>query len=119
MFSSSSASPVSSETSATTDSSVLRSSRKRCHAARDAYAECVDASGTPPSARGTAQGLVVPPQCATLRAAFEQSCKKSWVDHFDLLRVKEKDLARRIQDSIKKNSDKGKKAGSLAGERQG
>ena len=79
MFSSSSASFSASDTSKPTDASVLRSARKRCHAARDAYASCVDASGTPPSARGTAQGLVVPRGCAQLREAFEKACKKSWV----------------------------------------
>jgi hypothetical protein len=33
--------------------------------------------------------------------------------------VKERDLARKIQEAIKKNAEKGKKSGSLAGERQG
>ena len=77
MFSSSSASSSSaSDTPTATDASVLRSARKRCHAARDAYAACVDASGTPPSARGTARGLVVPGSQPIKRAAEAEGLDK-------------------------------------------
>ena len=57
------------------------------------------------------------PTLPTLPHSNPQPIKQ--VDHFDLVRVKERDLARKIQESIKRNAEKGKKAGSLAGERQG
>jgi len=76
----SSPAPASSSSSSdTSDASVLRSARRRCHAARDAYAACLDASGSPPTARGARGGLVVPQQCSRLREEFERACKKSWV----------------------------------------
>ena len=90
----------------------LKSGRSRCYTARDAYYACVDASKSEGGARDT--GRV----CGEYRAAFEASCAKSWVQHFDSLREKEARVYRRIQDGIIASEKREGTLGGLQGQRE-
>jgi hypothetical protein len=90
------------------DVSNLKSSRHRCYKARDAYYACVDASEKDIGA-----------VCAAQRAAFEASCAKSWVQHFDQLREKEARVYRRVQDGIVASEKREGTVGGLQGCREG
>ena len=91
------------------ESSNLKSARQRCYKARDAYYACADASETnkdPSSA------------CRAQRAAFEASCAKSWVQHFDQLRAREARVYCRVQDGIVASEKREGTVGGLQGRRE-
>ncbi len=89
------------------DVSNLKSARQRCYKARDAYYACGDASEKDSSA-----------VCGAQRAAFEASCAKSWVQHFDQLRAKEARVYRRVQDGIVASEKRERTVGGLQGRRE-
>ncbi|CAD7701257.1 unnamed protein product [Ostreobium quekettii] len=89
------------------DPSVLRKARAACYAARDQYYACAEEAGTEVSPE------VVPVACRKLRAAYEASCRRTWVEHFDSQRQKEVRLLRAINASIRASGDQAH--GTLAG----
>jgi hypothetical protein len=78
--------------------------------ARDRFYKCVSNQGVDfkPSAP-------IPAPCVHLRAAFEASCLKSWVQHFDETATIEARRARLLSKSINEQESSNKAAGSLAG----
>jgi len=79
--------------------------------ARDNFYKCVAANGV-----DFKPSVDIPGPCKELRLAFEKSCLKSWVEHFDeqakLEARRAKLLAKSINDQERSSS---KAAGSLAG----
>ena len=53
---------------------ALKSGREACYKARDAFYQCVRASGA-----AFVEGQPIPPSCQRLRKAYESSCLPSWV----------------------------------------
>lgn len=78
--------------------------------ARDIFYKCVASQGVDfkPSSP-------IPKPCRDLRAAFESSCLKSWVGHFDEQATIEARRARALAKSINEQKSSSKAAGSLAG----
>ena len=101
------------DSSSANPSSNLKAGRQRCYAARDAYYACVDAD---PSQGGSERDKGA---CKEHRAAFEASCAKSWVHHFDSLREKEARVYRRIQDGIVASEKRKETLGRLQGQGEG
>ena len=94
-------------------SSNLKAGRQRCYAARDAYYACVDGDS---SQGGSERDKGA---CKEYRVAFEASCAKSWVHHFDSLREKEARVYRRIQDGIVASEKRKETLGRLQGQGEG
>ncbi|XP_018784256.1 PREDICTED: cytochrome c oxidase assembly factor 6 homolog [Bactrocera latifrons] len=60
--------------------------RTRCWASRDEYWECLNENAPKHS---STSGEKVPDVCQKLRKAFEGSCPRQWVKHFDRKRTYE------------------------------
>lgn len=82
---------------------VLKSSRKKCYEARDAFFACVDELGS-----GFQAGQPVPADCKDLRKKYEECCSASWVAHFDKLRDQDVRRVRALHANINDNHQKSK-----------
>ncbi|CAI0542427.1 unnamed protein product [Linum tenue] len=77
---------------------VLLQARQACYKARDAFYDCVkNQSDKKPTELGCV-GLLYPAECKKARLAYENSCRPSWVKHFDRLYCKEKRVQRLLDD---------------------
>jgi cytochrome c oxidase assembly factor 6 len=77
------------------DQSIFKEGRKQCHKARDEFYKCVADAGAVFSLE-----TPVPKACLKLRQAFEQSCKASWVRHFDISQDKELRILKTLRSNI-------------------
>ncbi|KAJ0965849.1 hypothetical protein J5N97_027000 [Dioscorea zingiberensis] len=62
---------------------VLADGRAACYKARDAFYACLEKeAGKKPTEIATV-GLLYPAECKKSRAVFVNSCRPTWVKHFD------------------------------------
>uniref|UniRef100_A0A0E0EM13 Cytochrome c oxidase assembly factor 6 n=1 Tax=Oryza meridionalis TaxID=40149 RepID=A0A0E0EM13_9ORYZ len=62
---------------------VLSKGREACYKARDAFYTCVEKHADKKPTEIATMGLLYPADCKKSRANFVNSCRPSWVKHFD------------------------------------
>ncbi|KAG8087542.1 hypothetical protein GUJ93_ZPchr0010g8363 [Zizania palustris] len=62
---------------------VLSKGREACYKARDAFYSCVEKHADKKATEIATMGLLYPAACNKSRANFVNSCRPSWVRHFD------------------------------------
>uniref|UniRef100_A0A0E0AVX5 Cytochrome c oxidase assembly factor 6 n=1 Tax=Oryza glumipatula TaxID=40148 RepID=A0A0E0AVX5_9ORYZ len=62
---------------------VLSKGREACYKARDAFYTCVEKHADKKPTEIATMGLLYPADCKKSRASFVNSCRPSWVKHFD------------------------------------
>lgn len=78
--------------------------------ARDEFYQCVEKESV------TFTVGAVPERCTNLRRAYEQTCRPSWVHHFDLTHDKQLRLVQTLRANI--NESAAVATGGLAGQAQ-
>ncbi|CAL1358783.1 unnamed protein product [Linum trigynum] len=77
---------------------VLFQARQACYKARDAFYDCLQKQSDKKPTELGCVGLLYPAECKKSRLAYENSCRPSWVKHFDRLYCKEKRVQRLLDD---------------------
>ncbi|XP_072980116.1 uncharacterized protein [Typha angustifolia] len=62
---------------------VLAHGRAACYKARDAFYACLEKQADKKPTEIASVGLLYPSECKKLRTEFVNSCRPTWVRHFD------------------------------------
>ncbi|GAB4832707.1 hypothetical protein Ancab_006724 [Ancistrocladus abbreviatus] len=88
-----------SQTSNSVHTDVLSEARQACYKARDAFYACLERESKKKATEIASVGLLYPVDCKKSRVEFENSCRSSWVKHFDRQYCAKKRVQRLLEDN--------------------
>nr|GEY04768.1 hypothetical protein CTI12_AA620840 [Tanacetum cinerariifolium] len=62
---------------------VLLNARLNCYKARDAFYACLEKNGNKKATEVASVGLLYPVECKKTRDLYDNTCRRTWVKHFD------------------------------------